>query len=80
MCIAQYIQSPFINNQVDILKAGIEHAEPIQVIKVSSQEVDPAFINVMIGNNLSHKSVAKSTLCNVAMKGFPLPWHICIHT
>ena len=40
MCIAQYIQSPVINNQVDILKYGIEHAEPIQVIKVSSQEVD----------------------------------------
>ena len=31
----------------------------------------PEFINVMIENNLSHKSGAKSKLCNVAMKVSP---------
>ena len=40
----------------------------------------PEFINVMIENNQSHKSGAKSTLYNVAMKGFPLSLHICIRT
>ena len=40
----------------------------------------PAFINIMIENNLSHKSGAKITLCNVAMKDFPLSSHICICT
>ena len=34
----------------------------------------------MIVNNLSHKSGAKSTLCNLAMKGFPLSLHIFICT
>ena len=39
-----------------------------------------SFINVMIENNLPHKSGAKRTLYNVAMKGFPLLSHIFIHT
>ena len=43
-------------------------------------QIYPEFINVMIENNLSHKSGAKSTLCNVAMKDFPLLLHICIRT
>ena len=43
-------------------------------------QVCPEFINVMIKNNLSHKSGAKCTLCNVAMKLFPLSLHICICT
>ena len=34
----------------------------------------------MIKNNLSHNSGAKSTLCNVAMKGSPLLSHIFIRT
>ena len=38
------------------------------------------FINVMIENNLSHKSGAKSTLCNVAIEDLPLSSHICICT
>ena len=37
-------------------------------------------INLMIKNNLLHKSGAKSTLCSVAMKGFPLSSHIFIRT
>ena len=40
----------------------------------------PAFINVMIENNLFHKSGAKSTLYNAVMKYFPLLSHICICT
>ena len=32
----------------------------------------PEFINLMIKNNLSHKSAAKSTLYNFGMKGFSL--------
>ena len=43
------------------------------------RQVCPEFINVIIENNLWHKSGAKSTLCNVAMKDFPLSSHICIH-
>ena len=43
-------------------------------------QVCPAFINVMIENNLSHNSGAKSTLYNVAIKVFPLLSHICIRT
>ena len=37
-------------------------------------------INVIIENNLSHKSGAKSMLCNVAINGFPLSLHIFIWT
>ena len=44
------------------------------------REVRPEFINATIENNLSHKSGAKSTLCNVAMKGFMLSSHIFIRT
>ena len=44
------------------------------------RQVCPEFINVMSENNLSHKSGAKSTLCNVAMKDFPLSSYICIRT
>ena len=40
----------------------------------------PEFINTMIKNNPLHRSGAKSTLCNVAMKVFPLSLHICIRT
>ena len=43
---------------------------------LSKRQVCPEFINVMIENNLSHKSGTKSTLCNVAMKDFPLSSHI----
>ena len=42
------------------------------------RQVCPTFINILIENNLSHKSGAKSTFCNVAMKNFPLSSHICI--
>ena len=38
------------------------------------RKVCPEFINVIIENNLSHKSDAKSTLYNVAMKS----GHTCI--
>ena len=38
------------------------------------------FINLMIENNPSHKSGVKHTLCNVAIKHFPLSSHICIRT
>ena len=34
-----------------------------------NKQVCPEFINVMIKNNLLHKSGAKSTLCNIVMKG-----------
>ena len=34
-----------------------------------NKQVCPKFINVIIENNLLHKSGAKSTLCNLAMKG-----------
>ena len=44
------------------------------------RHVCPAFINVMIENNLSHKSGARSTLYKVAMKVFTLLSHICIRT
>ena len=43
-------------------------------------QVCPEFINVMNENNLSHKSGAKSMLCNVEIKGSPLLSHICICT
>ena len=43
-------------------------------------KIFPEFINVMIGNNLSYKSGAKSTLCYVAMNVFLLLLHICICT
>ena len=45
-----------------------------------NKQVCPDFVNVMIRNNLSHKSGAKSTLCNVAMKGSPWLSHIFICT
>ena len=44
------------------------------------RQLCPAFINVIIEINLSHKSGAKSTLYNVAMNVFPLSSHICIRT
>ena len=44
------------------------------------RQVCPEFINVMIENNMSHNSGAKSTLCNVAMIDFSLSLHICICT
>ena len=44
------------------------------------RQVCPEFINVIIENNLSHESGDKSTLCNVAMKVFPLSSRICICT
>ena len=44
------------------------------------RQLCPEFMNVMIENNLSHKYGAKSTLCNVAMKGYPLLSHIFICT
>ena len=44
------------------------------------RHVCPAFINVMIENNLSHKSGARSTLYKVATNVFPLSSHICIST
>ena len=44
------------------------------------RQLCPEFINVMIENNLSHKSGTNSMLCNVAMKGLPLLSHICIRT
>ena len=45
-----------------------------------SKQVCPDFINVTIENNLSHKYGAKSTLCNVVIKGSPLLSHILIRT
>ena len=45
-----------------------------------NQQECPKFINVIIENNPSHKSGAKSTLCNVAMKISLLSSHIFIHT
>ena len=44
------------------------------------RQVCSEFMNVMIDNNLSHKSGAKSTLYDVAMKVFPLSSHIFICT
>ena len=38
-----------------------------------NKQVYPKFNNVMIENNLWHKSSSKSMLCNVAMKGYPWP-------
>ena len=43
-----------------------------------NKQVCPKLINVMIENNLSHKSGAKSSLCNVAIKESPLLSHIFI--
>ena len=45
-----------------------------------NSHVCPAFINVMIENNLSHKSGANSTLYKVATNVFLLSLHICIRT
>ena len=42
------------------------------------RQLFPAFINVMIENNMSHKSGANSTFYKVVMKVFPLLLHICI--
>ena len=39
------------------------------------RQVCPAFINVMIENNLSHKFDANSTLYKVAMNVFPIKFH-----
>ena len=44
------------------------------------RHICPAFINVMMENNLSHKSGANSTLYKVATKVFPLSSHIFIRT
>ena len=44
----------------------------------NQRQVCPSFIIVMIKNNLPHRSGAKITLCNVAMKCFPLSSHIFI--
>ena len=44
------------------------------------RQLCPKFINATIEDNLLHTSGAKITLCNVAMKGFPLSSHIFIHT
>ena len=43
-----------------------------------NKKVCTKFINVIIENILSHRSGAKSTLCNVAMKDFLLLSHIFI--
>ena len=40
----------------------------------------PKLINDIIENNLSHRSVVKSTFCNSATKGFPLLSNIFIWT
>ena len=40
------------------------------------KQVCPEFINIVIKNNLSHKSGVKITLCNVAIKASPLSSHI----
>ena len=45
-----------------------------------TRKVCPEFINVMIENNLSHKSGARSTLYKVAMNFSPLLLHVCIRT
>ena len=45
-----------------------------------NKQLCPEFINVMIENNMLHKSGAKSTLCNVAMKEFSWSSHVFIHT
>ena len=42
------------------------------------RHVCPALINVMMENNLSHKSGVNSTLYKVTTKVFPLSSHICI--
>ena len=44
-----------------------------------NKQICTKFINVMIENNPSHKSGAKSTLCNVSIKGSPLMSQNCIH-
>ena len=44
------------------------------------RHVCPAFINLMMENNLSHKFGANSTLYKVTTYVFPLSSHICIHT
>ena len=41
-----------------------------------NKQVCPKFINVMIENNLSHKSGINSTLCNVAIEASLLSSHI----
>ena len=45
-----------------------------------NKQVCPEFINLIIENNLLHKSGAKSTLCNVVMKGSPWSSHIFMCT
>ena len=45
-----------------------------------NKQVCPKFINVIIENNLSHRSGAQSMLCNVAIKVSPLLLHILICT
>ena len=50
------------------------------LISLLNKQVCPEFINLMIENNLLHRSGAKSTLCNVATKGSPSLSHIFIHT
>ena len=58
----------------------IPHSAQRKHAFIGKIQVCPELINVMIENNLSHKSGAKSTLYNVAMKVFPLLLHICIRT
>ena len=41
-----------------------------------NKQVCPRFINIIIENYPSYSSGAKSTLCNVAMKVYPLSSHI----
>ena len=43
------------------------------------KQVCPAFINILIENNLSNKSGAKSTLCNVAIKRYQLLLHTFLY-
>ena len=45
-----------------------------------NKQVCPKIINVIMENNLLHRSGAKSTLCNVAIKVYPLSLHILIRT
>ena len=43
-----------------------------------NKQVCPEFINIKIENNILHRSGAKSTLRNVALKDFPLSLQIYV--
>ena len=45
-----------------------------------NKQVCPKLINVIMENNPSHRYGAKITLCNIAIKVYPLLSHIFIHT